>query len=480
MGNITPLIFRAYGDFKLPLYVYLSTFSIALFGLNPFSVKLVSILAGSVTPVFIFLIVKKMFPKRDDLPLLAAAITALSPWSIFLSRIALEANLFVFLFTASFYFLITQKFVTSSIFYALSLLTYNSSRVLLPFYLVILTTAIVKTKKYHPQNLPKFFLLAVAIIIFVSQSIQSSGQARYKWVSIIDQGAINNIERLRQQYPRFIINKLTYFSYHSAKNYLSHFHPQFIFQKGGSHYQFNIPDFHLINPFFFPFFIIGLVSLAKQSRKKLFSASTLILLWLIIAPIPSAITRDAPHTIRSICLFPVVSIIITLGFAALEKTKLKKITIPIFLIIITFGLFQFWQKYEDYTTDYSSSWQYGYKQAVEFAKNKYSDYQQIIITKKYGEPHEFVLFYWPWNPSDYHNQSITWDYHASWYWVDAFDKFKFINDWEIKEKTEKLTTKTLLITTPNNYNPENGQKLSTINFLDNQPAFDIISYDQQN
>ena len=111
-----------------------------------------------------------------------------------------------------------------------------------------------------------------------------------------------------------------------------------------------------------------------------------------------------------------------------------------------------------------------------YIKDKYSEYDQIIFTKKYGEPHEFLLFYLNWDPNKFQNDKAKiWDYHANWYWVDGFDKFKFVNDWEIQEKTKNLdpTKKTLLITSPNNYNQSN-QILNTIYFLDDSPAFQIL------
>ena len=97
-GSFLPLIFRAYGDYKLPLYIYLTIPSVLIFGLTPFSVRLVSIVAGSLLPVLIYLIVGKILPKDTKIPLFAALICLFSPGTLFLSRIALEANLFAFLF----------------------------------------------------------------------------------------------------------------------------------------------------------------------------------------------------------------------------------------------------------------------------------------------------------------------------------------------------------------------------------------------
>ena len=137
----------------------------------------------------------------------------------------------------------------------------------------------------------------------------------------------------------------------------------------------------------------------------------------------------------------------------------------------------YWKVYFGwYRRDYSWSWQYGYKQAAGFIKENYSQYDKIIMTKKYGEPHEFILFYWPWDPKSYNNDSnLVRYFQANWYWVDSFDKFEFVSDWEVKENTKYQTpnTKYLLITSPGNYS-EGWRKIETIYFLDGKPAFEIL------
>lgn len=471
-GNFMPTIFRCFGDYKLPVYIYLTVPSVLLFGLNSFSIRLVSILAGSLVPLIIYLILKKIFPNNFKLPLFGASISAFSPGIIFLSRIALEANLFMFLFSLSVYFLIQKKYSLSSLIYGVALFTYNSSRVLLPFYLILLVYLLIKDKvkitKGWYKYLPFIFLATVTIF----QTLNQSGQARYQWVSLLDQGSINRINELRQIYPRFIINKVTYFIFKATNNYLSHFNPSFLFQNGGSHYQFSLPNFFIISPAFLPFLILGLFYLIKNINQKHFQ---ILLFWFLISPIPSSITRDAPHVLRSIVFFPIVIIISTIGINLIYK-KIPKITTLFIVLSLIIGQYLFWPKYNTYSTNYSSSWQYGYQEMVGFIKDNYQNYDQIIITKKYGEPHEFLLFYWPWNPKDYQNDtSKVWDFHANWYWIDGFNKFKFVNDWEIKDNTLNISpnNKTLLITSPNNYNQDN-HLIKTINFLDNTPIFEIL------
>ena len=110
----------------------------------------------------------------------------------------------------------------------------------------------------------------------------------------------------------------------------------------------------------------------------------------------------------------------------------------------------------------------------------YHDYDRIFITKKYGEPHEFLLFYLAWDPEKYRTDpNLVRYFKTDWHWVDSFDKFVFVNDWEIKKILQYSNTpmsqklKMLLITSPENY-PAGWSKIKTIDFLDGSSAFEIL------
>ncbi len=149
---------------------------------------------------------------------------------------------------------------------------------------------------------------------------------------------------------------------------------------------------------------------------------------------------------------------------------------PIIIVTTLIFFVNYWQKYNQYNTDYAPSWQYGYQTMVTDLKTLYPNYNQIFITKKYGEPHEFILFYWPWDPQKYITDiNLKTNFHSDWYWVDGFDKFKFINDWEIKTTT--FPKNSLLITSPNNYQTKNSKLIKTIKYPNDTSVFDIVTYD---
>ena len=63
-GRSFPTIFKAFGDFKLPLYIYLTTLPVAIFGLNVFSIRFISALAGVLAIPGIYLLFSALFPGK--------------------------------------------------------------------------------------------------------------------------------------------------------------------------------------------------------------------------------------------------------------------------------------------------------------------------------------------------------------------------------------------------------------------------------
>jgi hypothetical protein len=152
-----------------------------------------------------------------------------------------------------------------------------------------------------------------------------------------------------------------------------------------------------------------------------------------------------------------------------NKLKFKKLFYLLFLIIILIFSINYELLTINYKKDYSWAWQEGYQQVVKIVKDSYSQYDHIVMTKKYGEAHEFIAFYWPWDPKSFVSGKV-WDYHANWYWVNKLGKIEFVNDWEMNNY--KYLPQTLVISSPENKLV--GKKLKQIDFLDGKPAF-IVS-----
>src|SRR3990172_9037297 len=66
-GFKLPVTFRSFDDYKPPLYPYVTVPFIALFGLNEYSVRLPSALAGIFSIIAIYLVVSFLFNKTVGL-----------------------------------------------------------------------------------------------------------------------------------------------------------------------------------------------------------------------------------------------------------------------------------------------------------------------------------------------------------------------------------------------------------------------------
>lgn len=508
-GVTFPAIFRAYGDYKLPVYIYLTAISEFVFGLTPFAVRFVSLAAGVATVYFTYLLSRELFPKQTVIPLLTSLLVAIEPWTLFMSRAAFEANLAIAFIVAGFFFLLKslttlRLMLPSAVLLGLAVWTYNSARIFVPAMLVavcfIFRQRFLANYKANPKTLFAW-LLVLGLFIFPMfwQLAHPVGQARYSKVAIIDQGAVNKIEhaRLTTKLPgviaKFVYNRPAYFTLHFGENYLSHFTPAFLGFKGGSQYQFSVPGLGVLYAADLIFIVLGCVFTLSNKLDLSRNARLVLLTWLILSPVASSLTREAPHVLRASVILPIPMILSAIGVvgsvewlaARRVPSKLTWLAYAACMVLLVASYLSAY--YGRYRTSYSWSWQYGYEQVVDYTKAHYSDYDKIVMTKKYGEPHEFVLFYSKWLPSAYHDDPKLVRFSQSdWFWVDGFGKYSFVNDWQITEKdtdpqvfnlesggeVDCRQAKCLLVTSPGNV-PSGWRKLDQVNFLDGVPAFEL-------
>lgn len=510
-GSLPILNFRAYGDYPLTLNLYLSTPFIWIFGLNCFSIRLPHIISGSLLVLPVYYLTYGLTRKKG-ISLLASFLSAVTPWYLFPSRFVLQSNLSVFFLTASLALFFNRErnryfLPLSGALLILTLFSYHTTRIFSP--LVLFTLLVLYKKELLAEvsrnKLRAFFMyfsLTLFILSFAVIVITSQSKARSKWVFVINEGTIGQIidKRSNSKLPnvikRMLYNRPTYFITEFSKNYIDYFSPNFLFFKGGTNYQFSVPGKGLIYPVSLPFFYIGLALVIffalKGKKEYLF-----IFAYLLLAPIPASITSERFAVLRSTTMLPFTEIVISLGlFWTIAKvqsiTHLKKFGLLLFVAYLIFIGFSF-KKYitayfGEYSIKYSWVWQYGYKEVVDFTKEYYGKYDKILITKKYGEPHEYFLFFWPWDPIKYKSDpNLIRYFQSDWYWVDRFDKFYFVNDWDVpreewqpfvleskKEEIDCRNIRCLLITSPGNV-PKTWSKLKTVYFLDGGPAFEIYS-----
>lgn len=507
--------FRAYGDYPLPLNLYITIPFIAIFGLSEFSIRLPHAIFGVLTVLASYYLAYGITKKRA-IGLICGFLIALEPWTFFTSRFVLQSNLSVFLITcgtALFFWRDKNKYFLPASFLCLglSLFSYHSTRIFTPLFLL----AIILIYRNEFLDLLKkksvrVYLSAIVLLVFFLPLpfilANPDARARSSQVFLLDEGATNEIIAKRQAstsspaITKFLYNRPIYFAEHFTKNYIEYFSPNFLFFKGGTQYQFSVPNHGLLYIIELPFFYIGLAFLfwyALRGKKEY----QLLAAWILLSPIAASITKEHFAVLRASPMIPIPSVLVALGlwktYEFLEKRFDKKVVwilCSVCLSVFSISFFSYIKMYTGtYKTNYSWAWQYGYKEALEYTRDHYDKYDAIIVTKKYGEPHEFFLFYgkeldapWSWEPQKYKaDQNLVRYAQSDWFWVDRFDKFYFMNDWQMqdtitentfitehKEIADCTIKRCLLITSPRRYPPP-WKKVETIQFLDGTTAFEI-------
>ena len=516
-GQLFPLAnFRAYGDYPLPLNLYITIPFIAIFGLNEISIRLPHAILGILTIIASYFLASGV-TRNKKIGLLVSLLVAIEPWFLFTSRFVAQANLSIFFLTAAgaaFFNREKNKYLlpVSFLFLGLTLFSYHTTRIFSP--LLLMTALFIYRNEWVTVFRKEKVVFFLSVFVFTCFFLplpfilaNSEARARSQAVFLIDEGAVGKIidsrktSGLPQSLARLVYNKPTYFAHEFLKNYVDYFSPNFLFFKGGTQYQFSVPGYGLLYPVNLPFFYLGLFILAKQALKGN-KDYRFVLVWLFLGAIPAALTTERFAVLRSTTMLPVPQILVGLGvWSAWNWWKIKSgrwrinkflkfIPIALYFVVLAIAVENYLATYfGEYRKNYSWSWQYGYKEVVEYTKAHYNEYDKIIVTKKYGEPHEFFLFYWPWQPVKYREDPhLIRFYQSNWYWVDRFDKFYFVNDWDVpkmengKWKMENgreivIDGRTLLITSSGNYPPK-WDLLKTVEFLDGKPAFDILERKQ--
>ncbi len=493
-GETFPVHFRSYGEYKLPAQIYASIPGIAIFGLNELGVRITPVIYGTLTVLIVYFLASLLF-KNKWVGLFSALLLAISPWHVHLTRASFESSFAVFWISLGALFLVKgfekpKWWIVSVIPFAISIYTYNSARVFTPLFLGVI---FLLYRKDILKEIKTFifciFLFAISLIPLFLFFTSGEATARLKLVSITDDPGFvlrineaRGLSKLPGQLPRLIHNKVTHFTYVFGKNYLAHFTPDFLFINGAGHKQHHVQNVGELYTFQAPFLIIGLIYLLKKKNKH----GGLLISWILLAFIPVSITGDSiPHALRTLIAVVPYQIITAYGlyefYLMIEKKKvLKTLILATVFITMLLSVKSYLNNYYNiYPNLYSRDWQYGYKQVVAFIKDHYEEYDLIVFSRHYGEPHMFTLFFMTWDPAKFQNDHNLNRFETyDWVRVLRFDKFYFpdLGDEGTRFgdiRKDSPDKKILFIGKQGDF-PDNLPRLLNVDFLNGDRAFEIV------
>ena len=476
-GRFLPFTnFAAFGDYKPPGYIYAAVPSIALFGLNEFSVRFPSAFFGVLTVIITYLLTKKIFNK-EKIALFASFFLAVSPWHVQFSRGAFEANVGLFFSTLGIYLFF--KFAKDNkiylLFSALSFIvamyTFTGQRLFVPLILLILA---IQFKREIRENLRTVVFIGIISLVlfwplfrFVTQTAE--GKLRFNEVAIFkDLDPINQSIVYREGdnfswWSSIIHNRRLFYLNEYLSGYFDAFSPTFLFAKGDVNPRLSTQEVGELYYFDILLVLIGVYFLfAKKHKYSLF-----ILSWLLISPLGQATARETPHALRMIHILPTFQILSAVGLYYICKyLNFKRSVILIPSIIALFLFYYLHMYYVHWPINYSGEWQYGYKEAVETTKEYYGQVDNVIVTKSQGRPYIYFLFYMQVDPKEYWQNSQIIRDQFYFYDVDGFGKINFGGS------ASETSSNTLYVLDPDHL-PSGARKIETIRNLGGKPVFDI-------
>lgn len=388
-----PLFINVFGVYTSAIYQYSAIPFVGLFGLNEWTLRLPAALAGVLTVFLVFLLV--FIRGKDPFPaLFVSFFLAVSPWHILFSRWALQGIFVPLLITSALilFFLGLEKkswlLIPSAFFFALAFYSYEVARLFAPLLLIPLVVIyrhpLWEKRKWTIPAMSLFLFISIPIFLYY---ITGDRAARFSRLSIFNQG-----------------HGILHIIFIFLSNYLKHYSPNFLFLYGDGELRHSFPGMGMMYLFEAPLLLYGLWLLVqKRAPFHLF-----LVAWFFIFPIPASLTGEGiPHGLRSIVALPMPQIICGIAVAALYRKmfdfsrgapfRKRIMTIVLMFLISLIMLINVFQMAKNlfykYPADSWLNWQYGLKQALEYAHKENIKPEKVFLSGYIAYAPYLVMFY---------------------------------------------------------------------------------------
>lgn len=457
-GKVLPLSLKSFGDWKLPVYPVLDILPIAVFGLTEFAVRFPSAVAGVFLIPLIYILANQIFQNRK-ISLFAAFFMSVSPWGVFFSRIAYEANIATAMFVGGLIFFlmyfIRKKspywLIFTSILWGLTLFTYHAFVVFTPLFFIGSIYLLFIRKKLNRLLLLPLAVFLFFVILSAYSTLSSGSIGKLSSTSLFDDKymldqRVNVIRGDKAPEPllikKVLHNNFSAVLYQIGQNYISTYSPNFLFDKGGEKLLHNIGKFGNFYLFDALLMILGIIGIFYAREKRL----EILILWFLVGPIPSAITTDAPSSTRLFLMLPAFILVMSYGAYLIVrylsgKNYIYKTALVFLVLAFMVNFIYFIDAYFVHMNYHKArDFHYGYKQVVELA-DKYPNYK-VVMYDPTNFPYISFLFYNKYDPLKFrHEVSYYPANFGPFYYVKSFGRFNFVDNIDY----EHLESNTLYI-----------------------------------
>jgi len=392
-GALLPIFFRAFGEYKFPVFIYGSIPFIGIFGLTEQALRLSAAAFGTLTILLVFFLAGKLFNTRTAL--VSAFLLAITPWHIHYSRIAFELISFPLLLTLGlFLFFISLKkpkfLPVSASAFAVTCYTYSAAWIIVPLLLGMLVLLYRKWILLNLRLTLVSFILFFALLAPLITHISSGpGQIRAMQVSLFSQDLST---------PETISKFFDFYTRYFSLDFL------FRFGDNGPITRHYLPGHGQLYWFQLPLLLAGVAFLLWKRNK----VSVLLLWLLLIFPLSGALTGESPISSRTILGPVVLALVAGYGATQLANTiKWRRRSLQLGVPLVVFGavtivglwslagyLHHYHQTYPNRAAGYWG-WQSGPREIVAYFVAVDDQYDDLLMDGDFNAPGIFLSFYAP-------------------------------------------------------------------------------------
>ena len=288
--------------------------------------------------------------------------------------------------------------------FMLALYAYHSERIFVPTLIVFLSIIYRKQLANNKKSVVTALVLGFIMLLpLVPVLLDKNTLMRLKGTSSFrEQTELLSVNIQKLEYDKahnYVLgqlfdNRRIEYAKTVIRGYLIHFSPKWLFITG-DHERHHAPGMGLLYIWELPFILIGIYQLLRVRKPT----NLLFLGWLAIAPVAASPTTQLPHAIRTLVFLPSFQVFSAIGvLSVFEYIKHHRpiVKIPFIAVstamIIGMGMYYLHMYFVHMNAEYSQYWQYGYKQAVEYAEAHTDEYTKIVVSTDLEQPYMFFLF----------------------------------------------------------------------------------------
>jgi 4-amino-4-deoxy-L-arabinose transferase-like glycosyltransferase len=322
-GQAFPLYFRAFGEYKNPVYTYLLAALFRFTGPSVFVARMLSAVLGLIAALLLGLLASRI-TRRRWAGLLVFVVVLLTPWMFEISRLVFEVSVFPALLSG-FLLLLYQASrreewswrIAAGLGVLLGLMTYTYSigRLLAPLF--ALGLAFFFTRRSWRGVVLTGIVFAVMLLPLATFTWRNPGalNERYKFVTYVKPGDTNP-----QMALRFV------------QNYVGNFSPRSWLIEGDPEPRHHLPGMGSLLAGMVVLAALGFVLILLRHRREAWWR--FIVYGLAVSPIPASLTLDHFHTLRLITL-PVFLFVLTMPAIEFLAAETEPTTRSLLLPVLT-------------------------------------------------------------------------------------------------------------------------------------------------